>query len=375
MRSANVAQLKGMAKLYIEGLSAPPEIKKSLTDFSKNIEFHREDLKAANGHVFFGINRVTGLQVTLKYYYWGGKAEYHAEPRQLAQINAENVLRIHDAGLIDAKWAYFVTPTCTGGDLDEVLESGPLGIRSALDYTYQALSGLSHLHAVRFLHRDIKPSNLYITEEGSIVIGDFGSVKKLPEAEVTIPASSHSLLYRPPETIVTNSYGIAGDVYQCGLVLYQLLGGSLPYDGLAWLNKRELAQLGTFATSSDRQDYIDTCVKGKIAGGRAINIASLPPWVTKPVRRIINKACHVEPGQRFQSVSAFMAKLHEVRPIVLDWQVIDGVPTLLGETSYKITTDEKGFVVQKRAGADWRNDRTIVGNSLEVIVDEISAKV
>ena len=78
MRSADVAQLTGMTKLYIEGLSAPPEIKKSLIDLSKNIEFHREDLKAANGHVFFGTNRVTGLQVTLKYYYWGGKAEYHA---------------------------------------------------------------------------------------------------------------------------------------------------------------------------------------------------------------------------------------------------------------------------------------------------------
>lgn len=363
-----------MTKLYIEGSNAPPEIKNSLVEFSKNIEFHREDLKAANGYVFFGTNRVTGLQVTLKYYYWGGKAEYHAEPRQLAQVNAENVLKIHDAGLLDAKWAYFVTQTCTGGDLDIVLESGPLGIRSALDYTYQVLSGLSHLHAVRFLHRDIKPANLYLTEGGSVVIGDFGSVKRLPEAEAAIPASSHSLLYRPPESIVTNSYGITGDVYQCGLVLYQLLGGSLPYDGLSWLNKRELIQLGVMATPLDQQEFIDRSVKAKIARGKAVNIGTLPPWVPKPVQRIINKACHLEPDQRFQSASAFMASLHKVRPEVPDWQVIDGCPTLLGNTSFRISTTENGFAVHKRAGGDWRNDRTLVRETLEEIVSAISAK-
>ena len=363
-----------MTKLYIEGSSAPLEIKKSLLEFSKNIEFHREDSKAANGYVFFGMNRVTGTQVTLKYYYWGGKTEYHAEPRQLAQIDAQNVLKILDAGLIDAKWAYFMTPTCTGGDLDVVLESSPLGVKSALDYTYQALSGLSHLHGSRFLHRDIKLANLYLTEVGSVVIGDFGSVKRLPDAASTIPASSHSLAYRPPETIITNSYGIAGDIYQCGLVLYQLLGGTLSYDGIAWLSKRELTQLETLATPLDKEDFIDRCIKAKIAAGRATDLASLPPWVPKQIRRIINKACHVDAAQRFQSASAFMAKIHETRPCAPDWQVIDGCPTLIAKTSYKIINGEDGYSVQKRAGTDWRNDRTIVGDTLEELVESITKK-
>lgn len=363
-----------MTKLYIEGSSAPPEIKKSLLDFSKNIEFQREDSKAANGYVFFGTNRVTGTQVSLKYYYWGGKTEYHAEPRQLAQIDAPNVLKILDAGLLDAKWAYFMTPTCTGGDLDLVLESNPLGVKSALEYTYQALSGLSHLHGSRFLHRDIKLANLYLAEGGTVVIGDFGSVKRLPEAASTIPASSHSLAYRPPETIITNSYGIAGDIYQCGLVLYQLLGGTLSYDGLSWLSKRELAQLETLATPRDKEDFIDRCIKAKIAAGKATDLTSLPPWVPKPIRRIINKACHVDASQRFQSASAFMAKIHEARPTAPDWQVIDGCPTLTAKTSYRIVSDDDGYSVQKRAGAEWRNDRTIAGETIEELVERIAKK-
>lgn len=363
-----------MTKLYIEGSSAPLEIKTSLVEFSKNIEFHREDSKAANGYVFFGSNRVTGMQVTLKYYYWGGKAEYLAEPRQLAQIDAANVLKILDAGLLDAKWAYFMTPTCTGGDLDVVLESNPLGIKSALDYTYQALSGLSHLHAKRFLHRDIKLANLYLTQAGAVVIGDFGSVKRLPEAETTIPASSHSLPYRPPETIGTNSYGIAGDVYQCGLVLYQLLGGTLSYDGRAWLSKRELVQLETMATPLDQEDFVDRCIKAKIAAGKAVDLTTLPPWVPKAIRRIINKACHVAADQRFQSASAFMAKIHETRPAAPDWQVIDGCPTLRAKTSYRIVKAAASYAVQKRAGVEWRNDKTIVGKTLEELVESIAKK-
>lgn len=363
-----------MTKLYIDGTSAPPEIKKALFDMSKNIEFVKEDSKAANGYVFFGTNRITGIQVAVKFYYWGGKSEYHAEPQQLAQIDGENVLKIQDAGLLDVKWAYFITPTCVRGDLDNVIEASALGNRTALDYTYQILSGLSHLHAKRFLHRDIKPANVYLTEAGVAVIGDFGSVKRIPDGTTSIPASSHSLLYRPPESILTNSYGVSGDVYQAGVVLYQLLGGSLPYDGLAWLTRRELAQYESMAVSLDQQDFTDQCIKARIASGRALNMASLPPWVPKPVRRIVNKACHVDPDQRFQSASAFMAKIHEVRPEVPDWQVVDGVPTLMGSPSYRVLNTDKGLFVQKRGGADWRNDRTIYGNSLAELVERITEK-
>ncbi|MDR6674615.1 protein kinase [Xanthomonas sp. 1678] len=363
-----------MTTLYIDGSSAPEEIKRSLRDLSRSIQFHREDSKAANGYVFFGTNRVTGTQVTLKYYYWGGKTQYHAEPRQLAKLDAENVLKILDAGLIDATWAYFITPTCAGGDLDSALESHPVGLRAALDYVHQILCGLSHLHASRYLHRDIKPANLYLTDADKVVIGDFGSVKLLPEAQSAIPASSHSLIYRPPETIVTNTYGVTGDIYQCGLVLYQLLGGSLPYDGPAWLNKREQVQLSAVETQADKDAFLDCCIKAKITAGRAVDLSTLPPWVPNAVRRIVSKACHRDPQQRYQAGSTFMAKLHEVRTKTLDWRVIDGVPTCHGNPSYRIRELNGHYSVQKNAGNGWRNDRTAIGGSLAELVAAVASK-
>lgn len=363
-----------MSTLYIEGANAPSEIKKALRELSKNIAFVKEDVKASNGHVFFGTNRITEKSVAVKFYYWGGKAEFHAEPNQLAQIESDNVLKIQDAALLDNNWAYFVTPNCANGDLDELLEIKALGNIAAIDYTYQILSGLSHLHAKRFLHRDIKPANIYISDDNKAVIGDFGSVKKIPEGASSIPASSHSLLYRPPESITKSSYGIVGDIYQAGIVLYQLAGGILPYDGREWLSRRELECYESIALPHDKQEFVDQCIRSRIASGKVLNLSTLPPWVPLSLMRLIRKACHVDSTQRFLNASSFMAKLHELRPSILDWKIVDGAPVLFGSTSYRIIERENDLGVQKRTTGDWRNDNGFSGLTIAELVNEISER-
>lgn len=363
-----------MTKLYIAQSNAPSEIKKALHELSKNIEFTREDAKAANGFVFFGKNRITELEVAVKFYYWGGKAEYHAEPKQLSTLNSPNVLSIHDAALIDSKWAYFITPNCPKGDLDELLESTNIGNRAALDFTYQILSGLSHLHAQRLLHRDLKPSNVYLTDDNIAVIGDFGSVKKLPDGKLSIPASSHSLLYRPPETINKNSYGVSGDIYQAGIILFQLLGGILPYEPRAWLSPREFSHYESLILDADKSNFVDQCIKVKITNGKLLDLNTLPNWVPDNLKRIVKKSCHIDESKRFTTASAFMAKLHDIRLSVLDWRIEDGLPILVGGTSYRIIEDGV-FRVQKRNGANWRNDNTFIGVTVDTLVQEISTRV
>jgi hypothetical protein len=110
----------------------PEAIQNHLQVISKNILFDDVDRKAGNGYVFFGRNKVTGIGVTVKYYYWGGEAHLHAEPAQLSQIRAANVLQILDAGEIDGEWAYFLTPTCANGDLDDLLDGETLGLREGI---------------------------------------------------------------------------------------------------------------------------------------------------------------------------------------------------------------------------------------------------
>ncbi len=279
-----------------------------------------------------------------------------------------------DASLLDNDWAYFVTPYCPNGDLDNIIDATRFGNLAAIDCVSAVLSGLSHLHAESFLHRDLKPANIYLNDVGQAVIGDFGSLKVVPEGKDEIPASSHSILYRPPESILHNTFSSKGDIYQVGIVFYQLLGGHLPYDELAWISKRELKHYNGLTDNVDRSIYVDQCIKSKITKGKLIELKTLPTWVPESVRRVIRKSTNVTPDKRYQNSTEFKADLHKIRPTVLDWAVCDGVPTLSAKTSYRIESTEKGLQVLKRKTGGWQKVNAIKSDVLSEVVREIEAK-
>ncbi|WP_268798559.1 serine/threonine protein kinase [Pseudomonas huanghezhanensis] len=365
-----------MSEILIDNVNAPPNIKAQLNALSKDIRFTREITKGGNGYLFFGENRILKNEIAVKFYYWGGDAKYHAEPSTLAAIEAPNILQVKNAGLLDGEWAYFVTPRCPNGDLDDVLEKTEFGNLQAVERTMQILNGVTHLHQRRYLHRDLKPSNIYAGEDGRSIIGDFGSIKYMPEGLNSIPASSHAVLYRPPESIDTNSYGFGGDIYQCGIILYQLLGGYLPYEEMAWLNKAEKLEYGRQASRADKSIFIDTCIRDKIQRGKILDVSSLPSWVPDNLRRTIRKATHIDPIKRYLSASSFHTHLNNIKSKIPDWSVVGGQPVLRGATSFRICNDDGSLYVQKsKHGGDWRRDNSITGDSISEIVKEVEAKI
>lgn len=362
----------GMMMEDLDLSGVPDPVKKHLAILAANITFKDVDLKAGNGYVFFGQNRVTHAETTVKFYYWGGEAHLHAEPAQLSRIKSDHVLPILDAGEIDDEWAYFLTPTCTHGDFDDLLDATTIGLRAAVTYASQLLLGLGDLHVKGFLHRDLKPANVYINDAHALVIGDFGSVKKLPDGHATIPASQHSLLYRPPESFA-GVYGVTGDIYQCGVILYQLLGGQLSYDENAHLDARQREKLKAIGNHADKCIFVNTCLQQKICSGAIINYSSLPPWVPDSLKKIIKKATNKDPAKRYQSGGAFWAKLHQVMPDLLDWQRVDGFVTLFGKKSYRLVQDGEQWAVEKKIKSDWRKDNSFPVGSLDTLVGEIAA--
>lgn len=362
-----------MSTLFIDGISAPVEIKNQLKILSKDIKLTREITKGGNGYLFFGENRILNTGIAVKFYYWGSDKKYHAEPNILAAIESPHVLSVHNAGLLNGEWAYFVTPYCVNGDLDDLIDKTELGNLQAINLTCQLLTGIGALHQRRFLHRDLKPANIYLGDQLQSIIGDFGSIKHLPEASTAIPASSHAVLYRPPESIKTNSYGFTGDLYQAGLVLYQLLGGNLPYDEFYWLSKPERRTYDELSTDADKSIYSDQCLKTKILKGKIIDLSSLPPWVSEKLKRTIRKATHIEPSKRFQTASSFHVQLNNIRAETLDWGIEDGIPMLKGKTSFRIVSEDGNIFVQKnKKGSQWRRDNSFTGNSLSELVSEVS---
>jgi len=348
-----------MASLFIDSISAPEPIRAQLRNLSRDIVFNREVTKGANGYLYFGQNRILETRVAVKFYYWGGNARFHAEPTALVAVAAPNILPVHNAGLLDGEWAYFVTPYCQNGDLDDLLDSSNIGNIEAVERTCQILSGVGVLHQNRYVHRDLKPANIYVGENSESIIGDFGSIKVLPEGQTSIPASSHAVLYRPPESVETNSYGFEGDVYQCGMILFQLLGGLLPYNEASWLNRSERKTYNELPNDVDRSIYADQCIKAKIVRGSIIDSSSLPPWVPDVLRRTVRKATHINPGKRFSSISAFHAHLNNIRARIPDWHITEGLPHLRAQPQFKIC-EEGGdyFVIKSRTGEQWRRDNS-----------------
>lgn len=365
-----------MTGILIDTVGAPQRIKDQLKILSKDIIFKREVNKGANGYLFFGENRILNNEVAVKFYYWGGNAKYHAEPSTLALIEAPNILPVKSAGLLDGEWAYFVTPRLDG-DLDDLLERTEHSNLRAVERTRQILSGVVHLHQRRYLHRDLKPSNIYVGDDGRSIIGDFGSIKYMPEDLDSIPASSHALLYRPPESFEADSYGFAGDLYQCGLILYQLLGGYLPYEEMAWLTQKQRREHDQLSSRADQALFIDDCIKKKIQRGQILDLSTIPPWVPDKLKRTIRKATHIDPKKRFESASAFSTHLNNIKANIPDWSVIKGYPVLTTATiSYRICEKDSGFYVQKsKNNGDWRRDNSVVGANLVDIVREVEGKI
>jgi len=248
-------------------LDVPSPIKTKLLSLSKKIEITKRSRVGSNGWLFFGQNYILKQTVAIKFYDWGGEAKYHAEPKNLAKINSENVVHILDASIVDSNYAYFLTPYFENGDLDNEICNGIQGNLRALSVARDVLSGLSHLHTENLLHRDLKAQNILVAADGKAVIGDFGSVKKIPHGNTSVPGSGHSLIYTPPESISSGLYGIPGDIYQVGIVLFQMLGGRLPYEEFAWLNSRELSKYRAIPDEIDRQIFATECIKNKIEAG------------------------------------------------------------------------------------------------------------
>lgn len=365
-----------MSTLNLDRISAPQPIIDKLKDLSSSICFDKQSRKGSNGWLFFGINIIHKQRVAVKFYDWGGDPQFHAEPQRLALLDSENIISILDAALVNEDYAYFVTPFYQRGDLDDELMRGIHGNLRAISMVRDVLSGLSHLHAARLLHRDLKPQNILLNDDNRAVIGDFGSVKHLPEGHSIVPGSGHSLIYRPPESIQHNLYGIAGDIYQVGMLLYQLLGGKLPYEETAWLNKHQLRKYWEITDPVDRQLFATDIIKDKIKRGQIIDLSTLPPWVCQKIRRTIPKACNLNPERRYKTCSEFLAHITKIRPYIHDWRIEDGFPTCYNGKIYRIVTDRRGINrIQKKVSGTWRFDNSFTGGTVEELVTEIEQKI
>ncbi|KAG8568024.1 hypothetical protein GDO81_013866 [Engystomops pustulosus] len=148
----------------------------------------------------------------------------------LKLIEHPHVLKLHDV-YENKKYLYLVLEHVSGGELfDYLVKKGRLTPKEARKFFRQIISALDFCHSYSICHRDLKPENLLLDEKNNIRIADFG-MASLQVGDSLLETSCGSPHYACPEVIKGEKYdGRRADVWSCGVILFALLVGALPFD-------------------------------------------------------------------------------------------------------------------------------------------------
>jgi serine/threonine-protein kinase len=201
------------------------------------------------GVVVAAVHLELGQRVALKFILPDAMAgrdaveRFFREARAIARLNSEHITRVFDVSRTDEENPYMVLELLEGEDLAHLHRSkGPLSVGDAVEYLLQACAGLVDAHAAGIIHRDLKPQNLFVTRRPNgaplVKLLDFGIAKAVGAAavgQVTLTDSKAvigSPLYMPPEQMRSARIAdVRSDIWSMGVMLYEILGGKLPFDG------------------------------------------------------------------------------------------------------------------------------------------------
>lgn len=156
---------------------------------------------------------------------------FEREARAMAQLSHPNLVAVHDFSA-DGLPIYLIMELITGGTLRELLaERGPMPPHAAAGVMHSVLAGLTEVHHAGLVHRDIKPDNVLITDSHRVKVGDFGLVRSAKAEHDSSGQIVGTVSYLSPEQVTGADITPASDVYSAGIVLFELLTGTVPFHG------------------------------------------------------------------------------------------------------------------------------------------------
>ncbi|KAH9800177.1 CBL-interacting serine/threonine-protein kinase 24 [Citrus sinensis] len=186
--------------------------------------------------VRFAQNRETGESVAMKVLAKSTILKH----RMVDQIKREisimkivrhpNIVRLHEV-LASRTKVYIILEFVTGGELfDKIVHQGRLLENDCRRYFQQLIDAVAHCHSKGVYHRDLKPENLLLDSYGNLKVSDFG-LSALPQQGVELlHTTCGTPNYVAPEVLSNRGYdGSAADVWSCGVILFVLMAGYLPF--------------------------------------------------------------------------------------------------------------------------------------------------
>ena len=237
------------------------------------------------------------------------------EARAVSQLDHPNICTIHEIedtaeGHIVLVMAYY-----EGETLAQRIRRGRLEPESAVHVMRSVLQGLKHAHERGIIHRDIKPSNTILCADGGVKIVDFGLAHAASPDDLTITQGLEGTVhYMEPETLAGQHADHRTDLWSCGVVVYEMLSGALPFQG-----ENIMAVLAAIARNEPKP------------------LRELRPDLPPKFDAIVSRALAKVRGARYQSAVEFLVDLEH-----------SGHPTATSgifSTTHHGHTQEKSLVV------------------------------
>lgn len=227
-------------------------------------------------------------------------ARFRAERQILADLDHPNIARLLDGGVTATGRPYLAMECVDGVPITTYCDAHGLPVDDRIDVLRTVCDALQHAHRQLVVHRDLKPSNILVTPEGKVKLLDFGIAKLLDEREVpmTVPITrtgEHWMTpeYAAPEQVQGTTVTTATDVYQLGVLAYELLTGQRPFavpdQRLTAIEEAILERAPTPLATAARQAGRDPRTCQQLKGD---------------LETIVTKALRKEPDRRYRSVEA-----------------------------------------------------------------------
>ncbi len=152
------------------------------------------------------------------------------EAQAASALQHNNICTVHDIDRTGDGQMFIVMDLYTGETLREKIARGSLAFEEAVDIAVQIGQGLARAHERGIVHRDIKPANIFVTDDGTVKILDFGLAKLGAGANLTrVGTTLGTAAYMSPEQANGEDVDSRTDIWSLGVVFYQMLTGRLPF--------------------------------------------------------------------------------------------------------------------------------------------------
>jgi serine/threonine-protein kinase len=156
--------------------------------------------------------------------------KFRREAKMAASLSHPNLVNVFDQGT-DSQIIFLVMEFVPGINLRDALNDfGALTPDRALEILEPLTSGLAAAHSAGILHRDLKPENVFLSDNGTVKLGDFGLAREISSHTQTGSVVG-TAAYLSPELVLRGQADARSDIYSLGVMAFEMLTGKQPYDG------------------------------------------------------------------------------------------------------------------------------------------------